>query len=100
MMFAEFARRVLRWGRLTIVDANTLKYSVTVDDPDTYTAPWTIAFPYRRDDNYTQEALERDRELIRQYYANHGFPDAQVTSAVAEYNAERDRQGGQSPTEC
>jgi len=42
-----------------------------------------------RDDNYTQEALERDRELIRQYYANHGFPDAQVTSAVAEYNAER-----------
>ncbi len=42
-----------------------------------------------RDDNYTQEALERDRELIRIYYANHGFPDAQVTSAVAEYNAER-----------
>ncbi len=35
-----------------------------------------------RDDNYTQEELERDRELIRQYYANHGFPDAQVTSAV------------------
>ncbi len=42
-----------------------------------------------RDDNYTQEQLEIDRELIRQYYANHGFPDAQVTSAVAEYNAER-----------
>ena len=42
-----------------------------------------------RDDNYTQEALEIDRELVRQYYANHGFPDAQVTSAVAEYSAER-----------
>ncbi len=42
-----------------------------------------------RDDNYTPEMLEADRELIRQYYANHGFPDAQVTSAVAEYNAER-----------
>ena len=42
-----------------------------------------------RDDNYTQEQLDVDRELIRQYYANHGFPDAQVTSAVAEYNAER-----------
>jgi hypothetical protein len=40
--------------RLTIVDANTLKYSVTVDDPETYTAPWTIAFPYRRDDTYRQ----------------------------------------------
>jgi len=42
-----------------------------------------------RDDNYTQEQLDIDRELIRQYYANHGFPDAQVTSAVAEYSAER-----------
>ncbi len=42
-----------------------------------------------RDDNYTQQQLDMDRELIRQYYANHGFPDAQVTSAVAEYNAER-----------
>jgi len=42
-----------------------------------------------RDDNYTQQQLDMDRELIRQYYANHGYPDAQVTSAVAEYNAER-----------
>ncbi len=42
-----------------------------------------------RDDNYTQAQLDIDREIIRQYYANHGFPDAQVTSAVAEYNAER-----------
>jgi outer membrane protein insertion porin family len=42
-----------------------------------------------RDDNYTQEQLDVDRVLIQQYYANHGFPDAQVTSAVAEYNAER-----------
>ncbi len=42
-----------------------------------------------RDDNYTQAQLDVDRELIRQYYANRGFPDAQVTSAVAEYNAER-----------
>lgn len=42
-----------------------------------------------RDDNYTQAQLDLDRELIRQYYTNHGFPDAQVTSAVAEYSAER-----------
>ena len=27
--------------------------------------------------------------LIQQYYANHGYPDAQVTSAVAEYDAKR-----------
>jgi outer membrane protein insertion porin family len=42
-----------------------------------------------KDDNYTQQQLDIDRELIRQYYANHGFPDAQVTSAVAEYDAQR-----------
>ncbi len=42
-----------------------------------------------RDDNYTQEQLDVDRVLIQQYYANHGFPDAQVTSAVAEYDAKR-----------
>ena len=38
----------------TIVDANTLKYSVTVDDPATFTSPWTISFPYTRDDKYRQ----------------------------------------------
>jgi outer membrane protein insertion porin family len=41
-----------------------------------------------RDDVYSEEALERDREIIRLYYANHGFPDAQVTG-VAEYDATR-----------
>jgi hypothetical protein len=38
----------------TIVDEHTLQYSLTVDDPKTYTEPWTVAFPYKRDDDYTQ----------------------------------------------
>ena len=38
------------------------------------------------DDSYTPEQLEIDKQLIRQYYANHGYPDVQVTSAVAEFN--------------
>jgi outer membrane protein insertion porin family len=42
-----------------------------------------------RDDSYTQDQLEGDRLLVQQYYQNHGYPDAQVTSATAEYNAER-----------
>jgi len=41
-----------------------------------------------RDDSYTQDQLQTDRLLIQQYYQNHGYPDAQVTSATAEYNAE------------
>ncbi|HEY0920260.1 outer membrane protein assembly factor BamA [Devosia sp.] len=42
-----------------------------------------------RDDTYTEDKLSVDRELIRIYYANRGFPDAVVTSAVAEYDASR-----------
>lgn len=41
------------------------------------------------DDNYTPEQLEIDKQLIRRYYADHGYPDAQVTSAVAEYDAKK-----------
>jgi outer membrane protein insertion porin family len=41
------------------------------------------------DDSYDPQQLEIDKQLIRNYYANHGYPDAQVTSAVAEYDAKR-----------
>src|SRR5687768_12975264 len=30
--------------RLSRVDANTLRYEFTVNDPETYTQPWTVAF--------------------------------------------------------
>ena len=40
--------------RFTFVDADTLNYTLTVDDPETYTQPWTVAFPYKRDDAYQQ----------------------------------------------
>lgn len=41
------------------------------------------------DDSYDEQGIEIDKQLIRMYYANHGYPDAQVTSAVAEYDAKR-----------
>lgn len=31
--------------RFTRVDANTIEYQFTVDDPTTWTRPWTVAFP-------------------------------------------------------
>ena len=40
--------------RFTPIGPDTLKYSLTVEDPDTYTEPWTVSFPWRRDGEYTQ----------------------------------------------
>ncbi|MGB3336186.1 MAG: outer membrane protein assembly factor BamA [Devosia sp.] len=41
-----------------------------------------------KDDSYDEQKLAVDRERIRLYYANRGYPDVQVTS-VGEYDAER-----------
>jgi len=38
--------------RFALTDANTLEYQVTVDDPQTWTRPWTVAFPLKRDPQY------------------------------------------------
>ncbi len=40
--------------RFTFADENTLNYELTVDDPETYAEPWTVAFPYKRDNAYQQ----------------------------------------------
>jgi hypothetical protein len=38
--------------RLRRVDANTIQYEATIDDPNVFTRPWTVAFPLNRDDPY------------------------------------------------
>ena len=39
--------------RFTKVDANTIEYVVTVEDPTMYTRPWTFVLPWKSDDpNY------------------------------------------------
>jgi hypothetical protein len=40
--------------RFAVVGPDEIRYSVTMDDEDTYTAPWTAAFPFNRDDEYLQ----------------------------------------------
>ena len=34
--------------RFTFLDANTVEFQATIDDPLVYTRPWTIIFPLRR----------------------------------------------------
>jgi hypothetical protein len=38
--------------RLMRVDANTLNYQATIDDPKTWTKPWTILITLKRNDHY------------------------------------------------
>ena len=38
--------------KFTRIEADTLAYSATVDDPNTYTRPFTLQFPWRRDNRY------------------------------------------------
>jgi hypothetical protein len=38
--------------RLTRLDAATIEYRVTVDDPNTFTQPWTASMLFKRDDDY------------------------------------------------
>ena len=38
--------------RLTRVDANTIHYQATIDDPKSWTRPWTMLISLKRDDKY------------------------------------------------
>jgi hypothetical protein len=40
--------------RLTLVDANTLDYEATIEDPKVYTRPWTLALPLVRNQEYDE----------------------------------------------
>ena len=68
---------VERWQRL---DETTLEYIVTVDDPTTWTRPWTVR----------QEMSLQDGQLNRIYYeprcheGNYGLPGQLVGSRVEE----------------
>jgi hypothetical protein len=43
--YSENTRMTERW---TLVDANTMDYEVTVEDPTIYSRPWKMTFPKRR----------------------------------------------------
>jgi hypothetical protein len=47
-----FSRGARMTERFTRIDARTLRYEVTVDDPQTWTRPWTVAFPLEQDPTF------------------------------------------------
>ena len=54
--FYSDALRVVE--RLTLVDADTMHYQATLDDPGVYTRPWTLAFAMVRNKDAQYEFLE------------------------------------------
>jgi hypothetical protein len=66
--------------RFTRVDANTLQYEFTVEDPATWTKPWTAAIPMTRSDEKLYEYACHE--------GNYAMP-AMLAGARAEEAAER-----------
>ena len=38
-----------------MVDADTIKYEATIEDPKVFTRPWTMALRFERDKGYGNE---------------------------------------------
>ncbi len=64
------------------INAGTLKSVIRTRE--THLLSWLF-----RDDAYSEDQLQIDRQLIELYYMNHGYPDATVTSAVGEFDPSR-----------
>jgi hypothetical protein len=67
--------------RFTRVDADTINYTVTIEDPKVYSKPWTVALPLNRDNSY--EMFE--------YSCNEG--NYAMRNSLS-YGRKRDREGG------
>jgi hypothetical protein len=83
---------VERWRR---IDANQIEYTVTIEDPTTWTRPWTV----------TQTLNRQNNEANRIYYeprcheGNYGLP-GMLLGARTEEKAFKERRGPDPATRC
>jgi hypothetical protein len=77
---------VERWTR---IDADTLEYQVTIDDPGTWTAPWTVKQVMRKQ----HERANRLYDEPRCHEGNHGLAGMFINSRAEE----RDFAEGRGP---
>lgn len=47
-----FSTKLRTLERFKLIDAKTLEYQLTVEDPESFSAPWTVTMPLTRDDGY------------------------------------------------
>jgi hypothetical protein len=83
---------VERWTRL---DADTIKYVATMDDPTTWTSPWTVELELSRQSNEANRIYKEPRC----HEGNYGMP-ALLRGARAEELAFAERRGPDPATLC
>lgn len=63
--------------RFTLIDANTIHWQATVDDPNVYSSPFTIALAYRRSTveafEVWEEACFENNDLATEVFINVGY---------------------------
>jgi len=74
----------------TMIDANTIHWQATVDDPNVYTRPFTIALAYRRstveDFEIWEEACNENNAFAKQQFLNVGY---QIYNGITGAEARR-----------
>ena len=83
---------VERWTRL---DANTLEYSVTIEDPTTWTRPWTVKMELSKQ----SDQANRTYKEPRCHEGNFGLP-ALLLGARTEEHAFATGRGADPATLC
>ena len=83
---------VERWTRL---DANTIEYAVTIDDPATWTRPWTVKQEYNKQNDFAN----RHYKEPRCHEGNYGMA-ALLVGARAEERAFAQGRGPNPATMC
>ncbi|MGH9201603.1 MAG: hypothetical protein ACRD2A_10250, partial [Vicinamibacterales bacterium] len=74
MPMSDVLKVVERFSRL---DADTLEYRITVDDPKTWTRPWTVAYPMKLDNDYAMFEYAC-------HEGNYGLPNILSAARAAE----------------
>jgi hypothetical protein len=70
--------------RFTRTGADSIDYSVTIDDPKVYTRPWTVALPLNRDESYRMFEYSC-------HEGNYALPNA------LSFGRKRDREASSNP---
>jgi hypothetical protein len=81
-----------RWTRL---DANTIEYAVTIEDPTTWTRSWTVKQEYKKQNDQANRIYKEPRC----HEGNYGLPSL-LAGARAEERAFAEKRGPDPATQC